>query len=385
MTKDKSVQKTEQEISPIYAMSGFCFGVQCYRGFAPLSILARMSMPDEYHQTQNPTGTQRGLSPKHAREAYDYAKNNYKSKNALWPEIILNIRNDCALRADPKAQTKGPRDANLQFVKIQINWSKIQEAKDNQKILVSRVDGNHRLFFADGDKRRKLGPLNEVYSPFCIMKGVSPEAERLIFMKINCEQKRLNISHLLRIEQQLTPDSDLLSKNKPLWLTGKLHEDSASPFYQQVDKGGKKGKGDLYLIKQKSLLDGITQLLKNFPKHPNIPSETLLRAIINYFTAVKEVWDEEWKDNKNYKLMTNTGMQALGTIGGRLMETLSATYRLKKEDFSDQLAAVNRQYSDFWHVKSTCMEGKSGRPGAQKIADDMYEIISEIDSSKIEV
>ena len=50
-------------------------GVNVYRGFASLCDLADISRADIYDQQNNPTGTQRDLSPSHARDAYEYVKN----------------------------------------------------------------------------------------------------------------------------------------------------------------------------------------------------------------------------------------------------------------------------------------------------------------------
>jgi len=382
MSKRKSSSK---KTAPIYAMEGLCMGVKCYRGFAPLSILSRISMPDEYHQKDNPIGTQRDLNPKHAKEAYDYAKENRSGKDALWPEIILNIRDKSTLKILPKSLAKGPKEQHLNFVKIQIKWDQIEKSKEANKIFISRVDGNHRLYYADGHKRRKLSPLDEVYSPFCIMDHVNLEAERRIFMTINYQQKKLNVSHLLRIQDQLTSDIELWEQNRPLWITVKLHEDKTSPFYGEVHKGGKKTKGEIYVIKQKSLMDGISQMLKNFPNHTAIDRDTLLKAIINFLNAVKETWPDEWVDKRKYKLMTNTGLQALGIIGGKLMNMLQVSGTLKKETFKDKLRILTDEYKELWYVKSTMMEGKSGRAGAQKIAEDLYQLISSFSGYKIEV
>ncbi|MCK9554969.1 DGQHR domain-containing protein [bacterium] len=387
MSQKKKTEKNKIEISPIYAMAGICLGVQCYRGFAPLSILSKMSQADEYHQNNNPNGTQRNLKPKHAREAYEFAKNNYKKENSLWPEIILNIRIKDTIRIKDQARAKGPKDANLSFVKIQINWDKLNEYKKNNKIAISRVDGNHRLYFAGGEIRPKTyTELREVYSPFCIIENIAIENERSIFRTINAEQKKLDVSHLLRIEQQLTPDDVLWTNNKALWIVTKLGNDGKSPFCGQIHKGGKKTKGETYLIKQKSLLDGVRQLLRNFPQHASINNkDTLFSAVVNYFNAVHELWPSEWMDSRNYKLMTNTGMQTLGIIGGKLMSELLTTKSLKKEGFQMKLSKVKRQIKNCWDSKGDFTAGKSGRPGAQKIADEMYEIISDTTNINIEV
>ncbi|NQS90218.1 DGQHR domain-containing protein [Patescibacteria group bacterium] len=385
-TAKKIKDRKNVERESIYAMSGNTFGVKCYRGFAPLATLSKMSKADEFHQIDNPEGTQRDLRPKHAREAYEYAKSNKHGKNALWPELILNIRDGSPIDIRPRAVTKGPKEEGLSFAKIRIDWEKINKLKEEGKISISRVDGNHRLYFAGGEIKPKRYPsLDDVYSPFCITVGISKQDEMRIFKDINAKQKRLNVSHLLRLDEQLMPDTELVIANKPLWIVKKISEDRTSPFYGEVHKGGKKGKSEKYLIKAKSLLDGIVQLLNNFPNHENVSNHSkLLTAIINYFNAVKKVWPNEWEDAKGYKLMTNTGLQALGIVGGRLMQAYSSSQKpLKTDVFAAQLNILKKNIPNFWENKSIYMDGKSGRPGSQAIASEIYDEVTSLSSEVI--
>jgi len=64
-------------------------GVNVYRGFANLADLADISKADIYDQQRNPKGTQRDLSPAHARDAYEYVKNR---DLGFWPEVFLCAR-----------------------------------------------------------------------------------------------------------------------------------------------------------------------------------------------------------------------------------------------------------------------------------------------------
>jgi hypothetical protein len=59
----------------IPVIRGTVLGVNVYRGFARLCDLSRISKPDVYDAISNPKGTQRDLSPKHAKEAYEYVRN----------------------------------------------------------------------------------------------------------------------------------------------------------------------------------------------------------------------------------------------------------------------------------------------------------------------
>src|ERR1700689_1476130 len=112
----------------------------CFRGSAPLAHLAMISQPDIFDQVTNPKGLQRDLSPKHASEAFEYV---HRQRNQeflrAFPEVVLNVRDKRVLKTD---DTTGGPIVKLQFA--------VSEMKDG-KVAVSRVDGNHRLYYAVGD------------------------------------------------------------------------------------------------------------------------------------------------------------------------------------------------------------------------------------------
>src|SRR4051812_47896856 len=73
------------------AIRGKVLGVKVYRGYLKLSDLSGLSKADIYDAKNNPTGTQRDLSQKHAKEAYEYVKN---TDIGFWPEVFLCARNN---------------------------------------------------------------------------------------------------------------------------------------------------------------------------------------------------------------------------------------------------------------------------------------------------
>ena len=109
-------------------------GVNVYRGFAKLGDLADISKADIYDQKNNPTGTQRDLSPGHARDAYGYVKNR---DLGFWPEVFL-----CARKKD--VMTFYPVSAKLPDLGI-LEIDTAAAAKGSKGIAISRIDGNHRL------------------------------------------------------------------------------------------------------------------------------------------------------------------------------------------------------------------------------------------------
>ncbi len=112
-------------------------GVRVVRGYARICDLADVSKPDIYDASSNPTGTQRDLSPKHARDAYEYLKS---EDIGFFPEVFLALRDSTSAVVRVTNEARGY--ATLELAKASIRRS--------EEIKISRVDGNHRLHFADG-------------------------------------------------------------------------------------------------------------------------------------------------------------------------------------------------------------------------------------------
>jgi len=352
----------------LHAIEGQCLGVKVYRGFARLADLARISKPDVYHPVSNPEGTQRDLKSKHAAEAYRYAASAETSR--LWPEVVLNIRDRRGIRITPRAAARGPRQEPLQYVKLAIDLSLLKLDENDPSI--SRVDGNHRLYFAAGDKRRKFEPLDNVWSGFALIDGIDTQTERIIFKTINDEQVALKADHLLRIETQTVPGAQLFSQNPALWLANQLAERDGSPFYNAVSRGERKDKeGPTPLINIKGLVDGLEQFLKQFQQSAQFDPEKLYRLTGNYWRAVKNTWPTEWEDKGRYKLMQNTGLQALGIFGGRLATDLAYRGTAEYDDFCTQLERVRPALE--WDKQAEGMRGVAGRAGAEEIAKRLNE------------
>jgi len=81
--------RSRSALPQFHVLVGTCLGYKAYRGFAPLSELARISKADIFDQAKNRLGTQRNLSLLHARKAYEYVSG---TERAFYPEMILNVR-----------------------------------------------------------------------------------------------------------------------------------------------------------------------------------------------------------------------------------------------------------------------------------------------------
>lgn len=324
-------------------------GVNIYRGYAPLHILAEISKADIYDQVKNPQGTQRDLSPKHAKDAYEYVKNN---ELGFWPEIFLSSRQNDILLFTPVNKE------NDELGILEINMDTIEKSKE---IKISRVDGNHRLHYADG-KETKFSKIEKSVS-FCIAFNISREEEIKLFKDINKNQKAMNTSHLDGIDVRLSPEEELRRRHPDLYIAQKMSNEPTSPLYNRVYDGGKKPVGvDVPL---RSLRTGIQYMLSRSTQLPRLnDAEAQFKVIRNYFSAVKLWQPAAWQSPKEHILLRGAGLWAICFLGAQVIDRALSSDKFMTDDL---LGILNSGKSWDWSNKGS-FKGYSGRGGALEIS-----------------
>ncbi len=331
----------------IPVLRGEVLGVSVLRGFAKLSDLARISKPDIFDQKTNPTGTQRDLSPKHAHEAYLYVRNR---ELAFWPEVFLCARNPRVF--EYQASDVGS-DFGILIVKLSI-------ATDKNEIAISRVDGNHRLHYADGSD---VGyPSVDRVVSFCMAYDLELDQEIVLFRDINANQKAMNTSHLDNIEARLTPEETLKREQPDLFIARTLGEDPESPLYKMVYLGGKKPPG--FSIPLRTLHSGITYMLSRQTRLTalRVP-DAQYRVIRNYFRAIEQWQPQAWQEPSKYLTLRGAGLWGICFVGAEVIDRVLAENKYQTEDMVKVLKS-GKTWD--WSNKGD-FAGFSGRGGAVRI------------------
>ena len=325
-------------------------GVNVYRGFANLADLADISKADIYDQDKNPKGTQRDLSPKHARDAHEYVKNR---ELGFWPEVFL-----CARRKD--VVTFYPASTELTDVgRLEIDST---AAKAAGTIAISRIDGNHRLHYADG-KESGYSRIEKMVS-FCLAYDLSREEEIQLFRDINDNQKPMNTSHLDGIEIRLTPEEELKRRTPELYIAQRLGHDSGSPLQGRIFEGGKKPVGaDIPL---RGLKTGIQYMFSRSTQLPRLEdAEAQYRVIKNFFDATKKWQPKAWSSPKDYIMLRGSGLWAICFIGAQVIDRAL----LQGEFRASQMLTILRSGKDWDWGKKGDFKGLGGRGGAVEISN----------------
>ena len=226
------------------------------RGFAHLRDLAAVSVPYKMKGTDEPAfrvvGHQREESEEHAKDIKNYLE---KSENRFLPEVILSVRAPINLvvasgEMDPDDVSPGETvlgvqslgesleisrrysSPNMRMQRLRIRRSSLEQIKQDK--LIRRIDGNHRLHFAEQLIEDPIVP-SKYLASFCMVLLRPPDneeddfAESLIFHTINSTSLPLESEHDLRLilgqnpDYQMTPDKEFAYSPK-LYLTRLLVE-----------------------------------------------------------------------------------------------------------------------------------------------------------------
>lgn len=341
------MNKTNNQELKVPVIAGHVLGVKVLRGYARLSDLARISRADIYDQINNPSGTQRDLNPKHAREAYEYVKTH---DLAYWPEVFLCVRDNKAIHFAPS-----PADSTIGTLTINMSL-----ACDPDRIAISRVDGNHRLHYADGSDEN-LPPIDKDVS-FCIAHDLTLEQEITLFRDINDNQRRMNTSHLDNIQARLTPEETLKQREPDIYIARKLGQDPESPLHTRVYEGGRKSPDQSIPLRTLGL--GIKYMLARPTKLAAMrDAEAQYKLIKNYLTAVKKWQPQAWTEPKKFLVLRGAGLWAICIIGAEVIDRVLTQGSFSVESMYKVLTS-GRNWD--WSNKGD-FQGYGGAGGAQQI------------------
>jgi DGQHR domain-containing protein len=349
------------ELPHFNVIEGTCLGHKAYRGFASLRELAKLSKADIFDQQRNPTGTQRNLNRQHARSAYKYVTENQK---AFYPEIILNIRDSSYIKFDIVNKGESINFGELIFIKDPI------KTKD---IIVSRLDGNHRLYFTDGHEPS----LESVDLPvsFCFLNLTNREDELEVFRDINDNQMGMNTSHLKNITARLLGEAALKQTDPSLYIVRKLQNDRTSPFYQKIHEGGKiRRKATITGLTSANLNNAIRDMLSRSSKLGNFPdADVQFELIKNFWLAVKKWLPDAWKRPVDFIIFKGVGLYAISYLG---IEIIDRCLLKQKYQVDDMYAYLEKLPNKEVFTSRGGMP-YAGRAGGRKIASDLIADLEE--------
>lgn len=256
-------------------------------GFAPASLLYSLSFADVLDEDTG-RGYQRRFSSKHSLDFRMYIQQDGSSTIPL--TFNLRPRSDGAW----KLHTSSSGIATL-------------EINEGAGKVLTQVDCQHRL-----------GYLNDVHLdlPFMCFIGLTEREEMEVFNVINSKAKGLSTSLLDFHDATLA--TDLASERPELFIALHLNNDGESPWYRQLDLGGKRTSG----LMRRASLRTMQKAIKRFLGQTKIlrahAPEAAAQIVLSFWSAVAFVLREAWDSPKHHLINKGVGVYALMTIAGDL-------------------------------------------------------------------
>jgi DGQHR domain-containing protein len=365
--------------------------LQSLRGAARLDKLAIISAPDVFDAVLNQQGTQRDTVEKHAREAFDYAKDaaqlpvEYEPR--AFPDILMNARDLAAVEfylIDEPDQVvdfssfMDDTEMAAHFLGVRVNLDQVKFPKEKREPAISRVDGNHRLsgveLFLDEFKEPLSEPLLEELPivPFSLFVGLDVLQEGRLFRDVNDNQQGVKAADLDSLEYRLSTPDQLRTKKLPLYIAVELAKEHRA-FENIVFAGGsRKGlqeKGLKPLININALKSAVAILLKSGAvvfKSDQFKDDAdgTVNLVNNFWTAVRKTFPEAWDNKRDYILLQSIGLNGFADYGGKLIERAVGDGSAEVEDFERYLAPVRTAVP----LNRNRFEGIAGAGGATVVS-----------------
>jgi DNA sulfur modification protein DndB len=277
-------------------MRGLSAGREALLGFAPAALLHGLSFADVLDE-ETGLGYQRRFSDQHSLDFRKYIR---QTGSTTIP-LTFNLR---------PSTTDAWRihDHGHRFVELVID-----EAAGK---VLAQVDCQHRLGHI-GDIRVEL--------PFMIFVGLSEREEMEVFSVINSKAKGLSSSLLDLHDARLA--RDLASERPELLIALYLNDTETSPWYKQLDLGGKATSG----LKRRASLRTMQKAVKRFLTGTGILDSLsaiqVARIVHDYWIAVATVLREQWLEPRRHFLTKGVGVYALMGVLSDIWKEISPSSR----------------------------------------------------------
>jgi DGQHR domain-containing protein len=271
---------------------------------------------------------------------------------AFWPEIFLALRRKEHFKFTSIDKDTGYGVAHFDVEKIE----------NSKSIEISRVDGNHRLHYADG-KAEGFPPLTKIVS-FCLAVETDVQMEIKLFRDINNNQRRMNTSHLDNIKLRLDSDEMIARRDPMLYIANRLKTDNGSPLAGVIYDGGASDVNKF--IPLRTLKTGLEYMFSR-PTRLTALEDINIQVIVvkNYFSALKKWQPGAWRHPKDYLLLRGAGLWGACFLGAEVIDRALAKGNFKVDD----MLAVLKSGANWDWTRDGSFQGLSGRSGAVKIRD----------------
>lgn len=307
-------------------------------------------------------GIQRDLAQKRVIEIAKYCED----PDAAFPTpIILNMKGEDIVSLEPI-----------------LGFGDLYELVINdEKEFAEILDGQHRV------EGIKYASDFDVELMIVIMFDLTEEEKAYIFSTINSNQTKVDKSLIYDLFEL----SNTRSPQKTCHEIARImNADENSPFYGKLKMLGKKS-DKTAVLSQGTFVNYLCRLISNKPQQDMIDlkrgldikdddryvlrqyfkkkrDDIILKLLNNYFSAVANVFAEEWGDNKQYILSKTTGYGALLKAFPAFYQRGMENKKLTQEYFEMEFKKV-KDFLRENNIRLTSEDIPSGEQGQKKLAE----------------
>jgi DNA sulfur modification protein DndB len=314
-----------------------------FLGFATGKLLSSISFADILNE-ETGEGYQRRFSTQHSIDFRKYIQ----SKDSSTIPLTFNLR--CSKTND---------------------WDLIEGNNSNAILGIKNADCK---VLARVDCQHRLGFLNdiEISLPFMAFLELSLVDEMKVFSVINSKAKGLSSSLLDYHDAQLA--TNLAIERPELYIALFLNDYKKSPWFKQLDLGGKKTIGMMRRASLRTLQKSIKRFLINTNLIDSHSVSDIGEIIMDFWMAIVELLNKYWENPRKSIITKGIGVYALMAIAGILVHELqNENMPLTKEVFICKL-------SDFVHEINWSNDGTFRGLGGESGVQEAVTIIKNIRS-----
>ena len=305
-------------------------GRVAYQGFVSSQIAVNFSYSKLYNDPSG-KGYQRQINVK---RCHDFANYLSQGEDSLYTPILLNAAG---------------------------NWE--FHAYDKQRPNLGRLICKKKATLMDGQHR--LGGIKEYISetdstlnvPFLAFHYLDEDEEIKLFDVINTKAKGIGTS----LSRYLNRNNDEIR-----WVATNMILKPESPFFNKGTLTGKRSKEKNITLQN---LYNMVKLLTGKSELNKLSKEKKLNLCLFYFNTIKELFPDEWEDNKLYRMTHITCLNALAIAGNKI---INENYLAKSQQAdSVKIARILMDLKEIDWLSTGDLRYLKGASGSKILANDI--------------
>lgn len=258
---------------------GRCGDIDSFLGFAPASLLRRLSRADVLNE-ETGTGYQRPHNRAHSQDFRRYIT----MPNTSTIPLVFNVRKE-----------------ESSFWKLEQfvgGRAKLFLNPDSRSLVI--VDGQHRIGELDGV---------DIPMAFMVFVGLDLATEMGLFATINSKAKGITTSLTDFLQSRMI--ENIADAAPHLLVARMLNDDPNSPWFHMIRYGGETTSGMKRRTSLRMMQRCVQRLLRRIRKYQDCSADQCYRLVKDYWCAVRTAFPVEWNDPRHHLLTKGVGLYSM--------------------------------------------------------------------------